>query len=331
MDTIANVRTFLIAARLGSFAAAARALSIAPSVVSKRIGQIEHDSGVTLFHRSTRKLELTVDGNRLLPRCMKIVADFDDLRNVEPGQEIRGHLRVDAPGTVTSRILGPIFCDFLLKYPGIDMELRLIDRLDNPLEQGCDLAIGTRPSTFEQIHDFPLMPYPCAAYASPAYLRDHGQPEHPHDLSGHNCLVSLLYGTIWHFYGDAGDYAVTVSARMSVNDTIVLREAARHDLGIAVMPTYLLEGDVRAGRLIPVLTDFRLPPLWLKALVPNRNAVKPSVAALLTFLRERLAIHDREVGPGRLAGQSPPAPFPPETAAAPRNGTIAVALDRPIR
>src|SRR5690606_19049601 len=107
MDNLLNARTFLAAARLGSFAAAARSFSISPSVVSKRIGQLEHEFGVTLFHRSTRNLHLTEDGTRLLPRWMKLVAEYDDMRNMASSDEIRGLLRVDAPGSVTAMILGP--------------------------------------------------------------------------------------------------------------------------------------------------------------------------------------------------------------------------------
>jgi DNA-binding transcriptional LysR family regulator len=296
MDTLQNVRTFLLAAHLGSFAAAARSLSAAPSVVSKRIGQLEHEFRVPLFHRSTRELRLTVEANRLLPRFQKLLADFDEIRDDDQKQELRGHLRIDAPGTVTSRILGPLFCEFLAMHPGIDMDLRLNDRLQGSVEQGCDLIIGTRPSTYEGIHDHPLMPYTCATYASAAYVAAHGEPEHPRDLADHDCLVSLLYGTLWHFYGEDGDFAVSVTPRMSVNDTVVLREAVCQNLGIAVLPTILAEAEVTSGRLRPVLPGFRPPPMWLKALVPSQSAAKPAVQALLQFLRERLAPNTQPVG-----------------------------------
>ena len=289
MDTLVNLRTFLLAARLGSFAAAARASSVAPSVVSKRIGQLEHEFGVTLFHRTTRELRLTVEGGRLLPKCQQLLSEFDELRDVEEADALRGHLRVDAPGTVTTRVLAPIFCDFLALHPGIDMDLRLIDRLDNPLERGCDLAIGIRPSRFEQIQDFPLMPYNCAAYASRSYCDAQGMPGHPRDLLNHKCLVSLLHGSVWHFYGTEGDCAVTVRPRLTVNDALILRQAVENHLGIAVLPTTLVESQVSAGQIVPVLPEWRPPPLWLKAQVPNQRLAKPSVLALLEFLRERLS------------------------------------------
>lgn len=289
MDTLINVRTFLNAARLGSFAAAARSLQVAPSVVSKRINQLEHEFRVVLFHRSTRDLRLTEEGARLLPRCLDLVAAFDDLHEQAPRDAIRGHIRVDAPGTVTSALLGSIFCDFLSRHPDVEMDLQLIDRLDNPLARGCDLAIGTRPTTYEHVLDVPLMPYPCATYASPDYLARHGSPTHPRNLIEHSCLASRLYGTVWHFYSDTGDVAVTIRPRLSVNDGIVLRDAACMGLGIAVLPTFLVEQQVQDGHLMPLFPHHRPPPLWLKALVPAQKAVKPAVTALLDFLRQRLS------------------------------------------
>lgn len=288
MDNLLNVRTFLTAARLGSFAAAARSFAVSPSVVSKRIGQLEHEFRVTLFHRSTRDLRLTEDGARLLPRCMKLLTEYDDMRDVASAAEISGLLRVDAPGSVTAMILGPIFCDFLAENPAVDLDLRLTDRLDNPLTRSCDLTIGTRPSRDEDVRDYPLMPYPCAAYASSAYLDRRGYPNHPSDLVEHDCLISLLHGRTWHFYSDKGDVGLTVRPRLSVNDTIVLREAVRRGLGIAILPSFLAEEDLADGRLRQVLTAFRPPPMWIKAQVPTQKAAKPSVNALLDFLRGRL-------------------------------------------
>jgi DNA-binding transcriptional LysR family regulator len=288
MDNLLNIRTFLAAARLGSFAAAARSLSVSPSVVSKRISQLEHEFRLTLFHRSTRDLRLTEDGSRLLPRCAKLVSGYDEMRNVAPREQISGPLRVDAPGSVTAMILGPIFCEFLAEHPAIDLDLRLTDRLDNPLARSCDLTIGTRPSTYEEVRDYPLMPYPCAAYASSGYVERDGNPAHPRDLAAHHCLVSLLHGKTWHFYGDEGDFAITVKPRLAVNDTIVLREAVRQGLGIAVLPTFLVEDGLAAGTIMPVLGSYRPPPMWIKAQVSTQKAARPSVNALLDFLQDRL-------------------------------------------
>ena len=296
MDSLLNIRTFVAAARLGSFAAAARSFSISPSVVSKRIGQLEHELRVPLFQRTTRELRLTEDGARLLPRCMKLIGEYDEIRDVAWSEQISGHLRVEAPGSVTAMILGPIFCDFLAENPGVELDLRLTDRLDNPLGRNCDLTIGTRPSVYEEVRDYSLMPYPCAAYASRAYVERYGEPGHPQDLSHHRCLVSLLHGKTWHFYGEDGDYAVTVKPRLAVNDAVVLREAVSQGLGIAVLPSFLVERERAAGTIDVVLGQFRPPPMWIKAQVPKEKAAKPSVVALLSFLQDRLLSREPSAG-----------------------------------
>ncbi len=288
MDNLLNIRTFIAAARLGSFAAAARSLAISPSVVSKRISQLEHEFRVTLFHRSTRELDLTEDGACLLPRCMKLMAEYDDMRDVASNAEISGLLQIDAPGSVTAMILGPIFCDFLSENPAVTLDLRLTDRLDNPLARNCDLTIGTRPTAYENVRDYPLMPYPCAVYASSAYIEQNGCPAHPRDLADHSCLVSLLHGKTWHFYSDKGDVGLTIRPRLSVNDTIVLREAVRRSLGVAILPAFLAEDDLSNGSIRRVLSGFRPPPMWIKAQIPTQKVAKPSVIALLEFLEDRL-------------------------------------------
>ncbi|WP_161981465.1 LysR family transcriptional regulator [Aurantiacibacter suaedae] len=288
MDTLVNIRTFLIAARLGSFAGAARAERVAPSVVSKRIGQLEHQFRVTLFHRSTREISLTSDGGRLLPQCQRLLAQYEEIAEPETSETVRGHLRIDAPGTVTSRIFGPLFGEFMQMHPGVTIDLRLIDRLNDQFDQDCDLTIGARPSTSGQIVDIPLMPYANATYASAAYCEQFGEPDHPHRLTEHSCLASLLYGNVWHFYSENGDFAVTVQPRFQVNDALVLREAVRQGLGIAVLPSILVTDDVASGEFVRLLPDFRPLPLWLKAMVPRQRMLKPNVRELIAFLQARL-------------------------------------------
>ncbi|MFB0613722.1 LysR family transcriptional regulator [Aurantiacibacter poecillastricola] len=289
MDTLINIRTFLTVAREGSFAAGARALEVAPSIVSKRINQLEHQLKIKLFFRSTREITLTADGSRVLPQCEKVLSQFDELRSVQAKTEIAGYLRVDAPGTVTSRIFGPMLIEFLAKYSSLEMDLRLIDRLADGIDLDSDITIGIRPSRSTLVQDFPLMPYGNALYAGPGYIAEHGQPGHPNELANHHCLASLLYGDTWHFYGDSGDFAVTVQPRFRVNDAIILREAVRNDLGIAVLPTVLVEKDLQEGRLVRLLPAFRPPPLWLKAIVPREKLLKPNVMALLGFFQEKFA------------------------------------------
>ncbi len=219
---------------------------------------------------------------------MQLVTDYDDLRDDDTSKRVSGLLKIESPGSVAAMVLGPLFCEFLSLYPAVDLDLRLSDRLDNPLSAGCDVTIGTRPSIYDDVTDYPLMPYPCAAYASREYLQRKGRPVHPKQLNKHDCLVSLLHGKTWHFYSDEGDFAAHIKPRMMVNDATVLREGVRQSLGIAILPNLLVTDDIESGRIAAVLPGFRPSPMWIKAQVHKQNSAKPSVRALIKFLKQKL-------------------------------------------
>lgn len=288
MDALLNVRAFLQTTQHGSFAAAARASGTVPSVIAKRIDQLEHQLGVTLFHRSTRRLVLTLEGERLLPRCQKAVAAFDDLIGGPDPNQIAGRLRVRSQATPTTLLLAPIFCDFLAAHPQVELDLQLVDRLTNPVEDGVDIAIGTHSSSYSDVLDVALAPYPCTVCASPDYIARRGTPAHPRELAQHDCLVSKLATSYWRFEGRTGDVAVEVRPRLTVNDTSVLLEATCCGLGIAILPLFIARRDIEQGNIVQLLDDFRPARLWLKALVPVGRTASPTVSAMLSFLQERL-------------------------------------------
>src|SRR5688500_12436552 len=142
MNTLLNIKAFLLVARTGSFSGAARELGVAPSVVTKRITRLEDEMGAQLFIRSTRSLALTAAGERLLPQYQRLVAELDEIIGGAAAAEqgIEGHIRIKGPTTLTSTFLSPIFADFHAKNPGITMEIVLLDRSVNPLEEGFDLV-----------------------------------------------------------------------------------------------------------------------------------------------------------------------------------------------
>ena len=130
MNTLLNIKAFLLVSRTGSFSGAARELGVAPSVVTKRITRLEDEMGAQLFVRSTRALSLTTAGERLLPQYQRLVAELDEIIGAAAATErgIEGHLRIKGPTTLTSLFLGPIFCEFHAQNPGLTMEIVLLDR-----------------------------------------------------------------------------------------------------------------------------------------------------------------------------------------------------------
>jgi DNA-binding transcriptional LysR family regulator len=301
MNTLLHINTFLLVARVRSFSGAARELGIAPSVVTKRITLLEEQVGTQLITRSTRGLSLTAAGERLVPQFMRLIAELEDTINGTAAQAhgIEGHLRIKAPTTVTSLYLGPLLSEFQARHPGVSLEIVLLDRSVNPLEEGFDLVVGARPASYPGVSDVPLCPYPLVLCCSPAYMRGRREPEHPTDLADHNCLTSVLLGTTLLFEAPRGAVSVEVHSRFHANDGRVLVEAARRGLGIAVVPRYLVDEDLRSGRLIELLPAFPLASFWLKALVPSMKMNKPAVRELVNFLKERMQ------PPPWEAGQSP--------------------------
>jgi DNA-binding transcriptional LysR family regulator len=157
--------------------------SSAVSVV-KRITRLEEQIGTQPIVRSTRGLSLTPAGEKLLPQFTRLIAELEDTitGTTAEARGIEGHLRIKAPTTVTSLYLGSIFSDFQVENPGVSLEIVLLDRSVNPLEEGFDMAVGARPASYPGVVDVPLCPYPLALCCSPAYMRERRQPAHPTEL-----------------------------------------------------------------------------------------------------------------------------------------------------
>ena len=277
-------------ARLGSFSAAARELDVAPSVVTKRITRLEERVHTRLIVRSTRGLTLTPAGERLLPRFLRVVAELDELlidTSASSEGEIDGHVRIKGPTTITSLYLGGLFGEFQLNNPRVTLEVVLMDRSVNPLEENFDLVVGARAASYPNVVDIPLCTYPQTLCCAPAYLRTKPEPRHPGDLIDHDCLTTVLFGTTWPFETPRGAVSVEVRSRFHANDGRVILEGVRRGLGVAILPRYLVDEDLKVGRLVPVLDAFPLATYWLKALVPRIKMDRPAVRELVAFLKAR--------------------------------------------
>jgi len=290
MNTLLNIKAFLLVARTGSFSGAARELGVAPSVVTKRITRLEDEMGAQLFVRTTRSLALTTAGERLLPQYQRLVAELDEIigatSNAERG--IEGHLRIKGPTTLTSLFLGPIFCDFHAQNPGLTLDIVLLDRSVNPLEEGFDLVIGALPASYPNVVDFPLGPYSIVLCAAPSYIEAKGAPETPNELIDHDCCTSVLLGNTWVFENAPSTLSVEVRSKLHANDNRVLCEAARRGIGIAVLPRFLVHDDLKTGQLVELMPAHPVPTFWMKALVPRIKMNKPAVAALVSYLKARM-------------------------------------------
>ena len=290
MDTLLNIRAFLATARAGSLSGAARQLGLAPSVIVKRVNRLEDEMRAQLFIRSTRKLELTETGERYVTRFLTIVSDVDDaLSGAQASSEqVEGHLRIKCPTTLTILHFGDILSDFQMAYPNVSMDIVLLDRSVNPVEEGFDVAFGALPASFSNVVDEPLCLYPRVLCAAPSYLARRGEPKHPRDLVEHDCLVFTATGLSWSFDSPRGAIGVEIHSRFSTNDTQVLHGAAVKGLGIAMIGRYIARKSLESGLLVPLLSEYPITDLWLKALVPQNKLKRASVQALLQWIKTRV-------------------------------------------
>lgn len=299
MDTYLNLKAFQAAARYGSFSKAARELGLVTSVLTKRINQLEHQLRAELFERTTRRLSLTEAGRIYLERSAPLLAEFDDLLKgplSHPG-EIRDFVRVKAPTSLTALHLRQVFSSYQQEFGKVRLEVILMDRAVDPIQEGFDVSIGAHWNfTFAGVIERPLCPLHRVACASADYIEQHGTPEHPRDLRDHQCLSFIPTGNVWSFQDRQGLTAFEVNPHLASNDGQLLVDAAVNGLGITVASTYMVKDFVRSGQLIPLLEDYPIPLLWLKAVSPNRRVAAPAVQALI----ERLCAYLTPVPPWDL-------------------------------
>lgn len=262
-------------------------MGLAASVVTKRVNQLEHHLQTTLFQRSTRKLTLTEAGARYLDRSRTLIAEFDELitGSTQSPDDVEDFLRVKAPMSLTVSRLWSVFAAFQAEFHKIRLEVVLLDRAVDPVLEGFDVSIGAHWSqSFTGVVERPLCPLPRLLCASPDYLARRGAPKNPRDLVDHDCLSFIPTGNEWRFEGSHGPVMVTVRPRLTSNDGQMLASAAANGVGVAILSRYLAADLIQAGRLVPLLTNFPIPDLWIKAVSPQRRATTPAVVALFERL-----------------------------------------------
>jgi DNA-binding transcriptional LysR family regulator len=308
MDVLTNLRTFLMVARYDGFSEAARHLNVVPSVAAKRVSQLEKTVGATLFIRTTRSTRLTDAGEMLRTRAAELVSAFDGVVNSLRGDQkgLSGHIRVMAPTTLTTLHLGSVFSSFLAEHPNVKLEVELIDRAINPLEEGYDMVISGRSATYDGVTDFPLRPANPLLCAAPSYLAIRGSPSHPRDLAGHDCLIFRPAGTHWIFHSASeGSIDIDVSnARYVADDNLSLLACAKAGCGVAVLPRYIANPALLEGSLVEALASYPPSQNWFRAFIPKRKLHVPRIKAFLDHLTKNMARLDDAMTP--VAPPSPP-------------------------
>ena len=311
MDATSDLRVFVRVLDRGSFSAAAKDLGITPSAVSKLVSRLEDRLGVRLLNRSTRRLALTPEGETFLSRARRIVADIDEAEaEVASARGApRGRLRVNAGTAFGLHQLAPALAEFLGRYPEIDIDLSITDRLVDLIEEQADIAVrsGHVPEgPFIQRKIADLQRVICAA---PAYLKRRGTPQLPSDLQQHDCIVVAGAGlNRWPFKTRGGGIdVVEVRPRVSTDDAEAALRLAIEGAGIIRLSEVIVGDPLRDGELVALLTDsHHVEPFPLAVIYPAGRQRLPRVAVFIEFLLERFA-H----APWRLPGMPVPAAAKP--------------------
>jgi len=291
VNILLDIGAFLATARAGSFSAAGRDLGVATSVITKRVKRLEEHLNTQLFVRTTRRLALTLDGERLRPRLQLLVGEIEETLATPNTHELglTGSLRIKAPTTLTSMFFGDICAAFQAANPRVKMEVVLIDRSVNPLEEGFDVAVGALPQSYAYVIDHPLCPYPRVLCASRGYLASRKLPKMPTELVGHACITFHTIGTTWTFQMETSTLNVEITSNFTANDSRVLLAAARQGLGLAILPRFLAQSDLDSGVLEEVMPEFPVEPLWVKASVPRIKMNKVVVSEFVSYVQKRFA------------------------------------------
>ncbi|EON13828.1 MULTISPECIES: LysR family transcriptional regulator [Pandoraea] len=292
MDAIDQARAFLVVAETGGFSAAAKHLQVVPSVITKRVSQLEAQIGRQLFVRTTRRVELTATGKAVLSHARDLVQAHDrmmgDISN--DVAELSGRLRVKAPSALTYLHFSKIINRFLVQHPKVILELLLIDRPVNPVTEGFDLVITGLPPSYDQIEEIALFPIQRMLFASPSYLAQKGTPLQAEDLANHRCLQYsyLSPGVTWTLKGIRGQVDVHVNSTFQTNDIKVMYQAVVDGLGIGILPNYVAQEAIDSGTLVQVLENFALPEFWFRAQFARSQRQRRLLMVLIDHIQDEL-------------------------------------------
>lgn len=294
MSDVTDLRTFVQVIERGGFAAAAKDLGITPSAVSKLVTRLEDRLGVRLIHRTTRRLSLTPEGQTYHLRARDILAAIEDAEAEvsRAGQRPRGRLRVNSVPAFALNQLAPALSDFLARYPEVELEIALTDRVVDLLEENADVAIRVGPVEDPSLVARKIGEVRRGLFASPDYLARRGTPRSPEQLTDHDCIVLKLFPSSfrWPFRIDDEVKYIDIRSRVTVDSGDGALQLAIAGCGITRLADLMASRAVRDGCLRPVLPQTHASvAVPLSAIYPQGRHRMPKVRAFLDFLVERFS------------------------------------------
>lgn len=293
MDTLEAMRVFAAVVDRSGFSAAADALDLSTTSVTRQVAALEKRLGTRLLNRTTRRVSLTSAGAAYYQRAVQLLAELDDIEAAVGAQAMApsGVLRINAPVSFGIARLGPLLAGYRARHPQVRLDLSLGDRLVDIVEEGFDVAIRITRQPAPNLIARKLADARLLLCASPDYLARAGTPATPEALSQHACLAYSYWagGDEWTLHGPDGDVRVHIDGCLRANNGDVLREAALAGMGIVLQPDFVVGADLAAGRLVPVLPEWSVPPIGIHAIYASRSHLAPKVRSFIDYLVEALA------------------------------------------
>lgn len=293
MDRIQSIKLFIRVVDLGSFSRAAADLGIGQPSATKMVAQLEARLGSRLLHRSTHGVTPTEIGFLYYEKCRLIAHHVDEAESVAAlmQTQVQGGLRISTSVAFGRRVLVPLVMRFMKSNPRLHIELGFEDRYVDLVEHGIDVAIRMGPLADSTLGARFLGMNPWLVVAAPSYLREHGTPASPDELSHHDALIySTVQGDArWLFSTPEGQLEpTTVRGPLRSNNLSALLSAARDGLGLAALPWYVANASLRSGAVTPVLTDWALPSQEIHAVYPSPRLVPAKVGNFIEWLQEQI-------------------------------------------
>jgi DNA-binding transcriptional LysR family regulator len=295
MDKLKQLESFVSVATRGSLTAAANAEGVAPAIMGRRLDALEERLGVKLLIRTTRRITLTHEGSAFLEDCQRIIADVTNAEaSVSAGGiKASGHLRITAPAGFGRRHVAPLVPKFRDLHPEVSISLNLSDRVVDIAGEGFDCAVRVGDMPDSSLVSVRMADNRRLCVATPAYLKRHGTPQAPSDLTRFHCLTlssdaSQTRG--WAFRVPAADGHEVIHLKpagpLDCSDGQVLHDWCLAGYGIAWRSTWEVEAEIAAGALVAVLEDFAAPPNGIYAVFPQRKHLPLRVRLWIDFLKE---------------------------------------------
>jgi len=293
MDRLTSMTVFTKVVENTGFSAAGRRLNMSATMVSNHIQSLEEHLGVRLLNRTTRKLSLTEAGRAYYERCSQILAEIAEADEAvgELQSTPRGVLRLNIAQALQP-VIGRTIAEYVARYPEASVDMTMTDRMVDLVEEGFDLAVRIPPVAAANLIVRRLTSFRLVLCGAPAYLARHGTPAVPSDLAAHNCLNYQYhpFGQDWRFTSGSGEVTVRISGNFRCNSAVALCAAAVRGQGLLLVPRFLVAEDLRAGRLVSLLSDLLPIEFGVEALYPHRRHLSAKVRAFIDLLTRHFSL-----------------------------------------